>query len=140
MKNDNKLVLGKILGEIYRLQKSSDDSLCQVSNGQVYALLNGFEHAVDEELEMIGFVSAKKVEHVMDILDRIWIDKERLDSFKGYYDIEHELTAKDVDRSEAIRIIKYLKANDQFLEVIEKMDSSGSPTECRRFKLTDWDV
>lgn len=140
MKNESKLLLGKLLGELYRIQRSSSEVSCPASDGQIYALLNGFEDAVNEELESIGFVSSDKVKSVMDILEPIWIDPEKLSKFKGFYDIERDLEDRGVDRSDAIRILKYLKANHQFTEIIAKMDTSGSPSECRKFELSDWDV
>jgi hypothetical protein len=140
MENESKLLLGKILGEIYRIQRSSDEVSCPASDCQIYALLHGFEDAVNQELEMIGFISSDQVRSVVDVLEPIWQDKEQLKAFKGFYDIERELQNRGVDRSAAIRILKYLKANNQFTDIIGKMDSSGSPSECRRFDLSDWDV
>ncbi|MGZ4977010.1 MAG: hypothetical protein ACXV8O_07655 [Methylobacter sp.] len=140
MENESKLLLGKILGEIYRIQRSSEEVSCPASDCQIYALLNGFEDAVNQELEMIGFISSDQVRSVVDVLEPIWQDVEQLKAFKGFYDIERELQNRGVDRSAAIRVLKYLKANNQFIDIIGKMDSSGSPSECRRFDLSDWDV
>jgi len=140
MDKETKLFFGKILGEIYRTQRASDDIACPASSGQIYALLNGFESAVDQEFEMMGSISKEQVKAVMDVLDPIWMDQEKLANFKGFYDIERELQSRGVDRSDAIGILTYLKANHQFTEVIDKMDTSGSPTECRRFELSDWDT
>ncbi len=75
----------------------------------------------------------------MDVLEPIWADEEKLKNFRGFYDIERELEQRGVHRSDAIAILRYLKANHQFTDVIEKMDSSHSPSECRRFELTEWD-
>ncbi len=137
--NENKIFFGKILGEIYRMQQSSKDMSCP-SDAHIYALLNGFEDAINQELMYVGKISSTEVKSVMDVLDPIWKDQEKLNNFKGYYDIEHELEAKGVDRSAAIRILKYLKANGQFTEVIARMDTTYSPTECRTFELTNWDI
>ncbi|MEN8131689.1 MAG: hypothetical protein ABFS45_16175 [Pseudomonadota bacterium] len=140
MDKEQKLFLGKMLGEIYRMERANDNVACHVRSAHIYALLNGFEHAIDRELEMIGYVSKEKLKAVMDVLDPIWADRERLEKFKGFYDIERKLSAKGVDRGDAIAILTYLKANGQFTEIIDKMDSSHSPTECRTFELSDWDV
>ncbi|MCP5213004.1 MAG: hypothetical protein H6998_18970 [Hahellaceae bacterium] len=139
MDKDTKLLFGKILGEIYRIQMATDGVACPSSPGQVFGLLNGFELAVEQEIERMGFISKDQVKAVMDVLDPIWMDQEKLANFKGFYDIEDELNRKGVDRGEAIQVLTYLKANNQFEEVIEKMDSSGSPSECRRFELSEWD-
>ena len=140
MDKETKLFFGKILGEIYRIQRASDDIACPASSGQIYALLNGFEDAVDQEFEMMGNITKEQVKTVMDVLDPIWMDQEKLAAFKGFYDIERELQSRGVDRSDAIAILTYLKANHQFVEVIDKMDTSGSPSECRRFELSEWDT
>jgi hypothetical protein len=135
-----KLLLGKVLGEIYRLQNHSNAASCPASQAQIYALLHGFEHAIDEELEMIGYVSKADLKHVMDVLTPYFDDPGKLAAFKGFYDIERQLKAAGVERSQAIKILRYLNANDQFTNVIAKMDSSDSPTECRMFKLGDCDT
>lgn len=139
MDKDTKRLLGKLLGEVFRIQKASDDIACSASDGQIYALLNGFEDAVDEVLERVGEISSEKVRIVMDILDPIWQDQDKLNNFKGFYDIENDLKRQGVDRSDAIRILTYLRANHQFTDIIEKMDSSNSPSECRRFEISEWE-
>lgn len=139
MDEETKLFFGKILGEIYRIQRASDDIACPASSGQIYALLNGFEDAVDRELEMMGRISKEQVKAVMDVLDPIWTDREKLENFKGFYDIQVDLENRGVDRGAAMAILTYLKANRQFVEVIDKMDSSDSPSECRTFDLSEWD-
>lgn len=139
MEKETRLLFGKILGEVYRLQRDSENVSCPASSAQVYALLHGFESAIDDELEMIGEVSKEKLQATMDVLDPIWSDREKLEKFKGFYDIEHELDSKGVSRGDAIRILKFLKANHQFTEIIDKMDTSNSPSECRRFDLSEWD-
>jgi hypothetical protein len=140
MEQDHRVLLGKILGEIYRLQRGNEDVSCPASDSHIFALLNGFEGAINEELNRIGFVTEAEVRAVMDVLEPIWLDKEKLDAFKGFYDIEHKLEAVGVGRSKAIGILKFLHANQQFTDVIKKMDTSGSPIECRTFELDEWDV
>jgi hypothetical protein len=139
MDKETATFLGKILGEIYRIQRDSDQMSCGASDSQIYALRNGFEHAAREELERVGYVSEADLKSVMDVLDPIWLDKTRLEKFNGFYDIEDDLKEKGVDRYTAIRILRYLYSNHQFVELIKKMDSSGSPAECRRFELDEWD-
>lgn len=134
----NQILLAKILGEIYRTQLNSKVS-CPAGEAKVYGLLNGFEHVIDEELEGIGYVSQEALTAVINTLDSIFIDDKKLKSFKGFYDIEDDLRKKGVDRWQAIRILTYLNANHQFQELIAKMDTSGSPSECRTFKLDKWE-
>jgi len=135
----NKILLGKILAEVYRMQRKANMP-CSATDGQIYGLLNGFETAINEQLERIGYVSEAELMHVIDVLTPYWKEPAKLAEFKGFYDIEHELEAGGVDRAKAIPILRYLYANSQFHEVIAKMDSSDSPSECRTFKLTEWDA
>ncbi len=134
----NSVLLGKLLAEVYRLQKKADISTAD--DAHIYALKNGFESAIENEIERTGFISNAQVKHAMDVLTPYWEDKEKLDSFKGFYDIESKLAAGGVDRTDAIRIFRFLQANGQFTDVLEKMDSSGSPSECRTFEISEWDV
>jgi hypothetical protein len=138
MDKETGLILGKILGEIYRIQRSTEGISCSASDSHIFALLHGFEHAAKEEIERLGFVSEDQLKAVMDVLEPIWLNPEKLAEFKGFYDIERTLKSHGVDRSDAIRILTYLNANGQFTEVIDKMDSSGSPSECRKFDISKW--
>lgn len=133
----NQLLLGKILGEIYRLQRKTE-SPCSASDGTIYGLLNGFEETTQEELERVGFVTKEQVKHAADVLDAVWDDPEKMAAFKGFYDIEKELAAGGVDRMAAMKILTYFKANHSFQDLIAKMDTHGSPGECRTFELDKW--
>lgn len=135
----NRLLLAKLLGEIYRIQKQSGVP-CVAEDAQIYGLLQGFEDVVDEELARIGYVSKEKLSFVIDVLDSINRDDERVSAFRGFYDIEDELQKGGVDRVAAIRILTFLNANGQFNALIAKMDSSNSPHECRTFNLGPWDA
>ena len=123
MEKESRLLFGKILGEIYRFQRASDVVVCPSSQGRIYALLNGFEGALERELEVMGWISDQQVKAVTDSLLAVWQDKNRLNHFKGYYDLENELQRRNISREEAIKILTYLKANHQFVELIEKMNS-----------------
>lgn len=123
MEKESRLLFGKILGEIYRFQRASDVVVCPASQGRIYALLNGFEGALERELEVMGWISDQQVKAVTDSLLAVWQDKNRLNHFKGYYDLENELQRRNISREEAIKILTYLKANHQFVELIEKMNS-----------------
>lgn len=135
---ENKLLFGKLLGELYRIEKKVGMP-CPATEAQIYGLVNGFENVIEEELESLGYISNEKLTTVINVLTPYWEDPQKLASFKGFYDIEHQLSQRGIDRGEAKRILKYLYANGQFIEVIEKMDSSDSPCECRTFNLRDWD-
>jgi hypothetical protein len=132
-----KVAFGKILGEIYRLQRAQGVSL-PVDQGRVYGLLNGIERAIDEELESVGFISNAQVTHAQTVLDVHFYDSAKLDAFEGFYDVEAELEAGGVSRDDAIPILRYFLASRRYVELIEKMDSKNSPIECKNFSLDEW--
>lgn len=134
----SKLCFGKILGELYRIE-SNMGMACPASEATIYGLLNGIESVIDEEINSVGSIPNEKFTAVADVLTPYWNDRQKLAEFKGYYDIEPQLKSKGVNRGEAITVLKYFKANGQFIELIDKMDSSDSPCECRTFELSDWD-
>jgi len=137
LEQQNRLLLAKIIGELYRMQLRTSIP-CQARDARIYGLLKGFEQVIDEELEHIGFVSKKQVDHVINVLKPFWKDPEKLSKFKGFYDIEDALETGGVDRMTAAKILTYLNADMRFKEVIAKMDSSDSPVECKTFELDDW--
>ena len=133
----DKLMFGKLLGEIYRIQNHQGN--CYVDESVIYGLLHGFESTINEEIESIGYTSIEEVRAVMDILDEYHKDNDKLSGLKGYYDIEHKLKQVGIERYKAVEILTYLKANRQYEHVIEKFNSSNSPVECKTFELNEWD-
>lgn len=132
-----KILFGKLLGEIYRIQNRNGYS--PVSEARIYGLLNGFEGVINEEIDDIGIVTEEEVIKVMDILDTYHLDLDELENLSGYYDIESDLNKENISRSKAIKILTYLNANGQYDHVIKKFNSSNSPVECKTFELNDWD-
>ena len=118
MERDTKILLGKVLGEIYRIQKRIQSLPCPVDDGQVYGLVNGFETAIDHELESVGFITGKQVDAVADVLDPIFLDPEKLEEFGGFYDIESELKSRGVDRGTAAIILTYFYISVSFLALL----------------------
>lgn len=139
MEKETKLMFGKILGEIYRIQRRLETDACPVRKSTVYALLNGIEPIIDEEFSRIGFISSDQYNNMCKVLDSYFYNEEKLAQFKGFYDIENELEDLGIDRADAIKILSYLKSNGSYTELIEKMDSQYSPMECKRFDLSDYD-
>lgn len=128
-----KLVFGKLLGEMYRIQNKLEIATAGATE-RTFGLLKGIEECIDEELEGLSLISNKKVSALRAILEEIDSDPVRLKDFKGYYDIRYAIEAQGITRYESIQIIKYFKINHQFLDVIRKMDSNDSPIECRTFE------
>lgn len=140
MDRDTKIFLGKVLGEIYRIQKRINSLPCPADDSQVFGLVNGFESEIDRELESTGFITGEQVDAVADVLEPIFFDAAELEKFKGLYDIESELEDRGVDRATASVILTYFQMKGKFANVIAKMDSSGSPAECRTFEPSDFEV
>lgn len=132
-----KVVFGKILGEIYRLQRAGGLPVPS-DQGRIYGLLNGIEQAIDEELTSVGFISNAQISHAQAVLDRYFYDEDKLDAFQGFYDVEAELERGGVDRGDAIPILRYFLASGRYVDLIEKMNGKGSPIECKDFSLDEW--
>lgn len=135
---ESKLLLGKLLGEVYRLQKKVGMSLAY-GDSHTFGLLHGFESEINDAIERIGFISSTELDAAAEILDEIFIDENKVKNFKGFYDIEAKLESRGIDRSKAIKILSYFKSNGQFTNLIDKMNSIDSPVECREFDLDEWD-
>jgi hypothetical protein len=135
VERDQLLAFGKMLGETYRLQKRVNPEMVQVSDATIYGLLNGFEGVIERELSVDQTITEADLSAMCDVLDPYHNDSER--EFNGFYDIEHQLERKGINRMKAIDILTYFKANGQYEEVIDRMDTSGSPGECRRFNLRE---
>lgn len=133
MDNDTKRFLGKILGELHRTRRMLAKK--EPVDAHIYALTHGFESAIDAELEEVGWISNDDETAVGEVLDVIYRDQGKLEKFRGFYDIEDDLKARGIDRSKAIRILTKMKAEGAFSGMIHKMDSSHSPSECRRFEI-----
>ena len=133
----NTLANAKLLGELYRTQKRIDPSTCPVSDDVIYGLLNGIERVIEDEFN-VSLISKEDEEIVVSILNEYFVDAEKLNQLKGYYDIEHRLENQGIERWKAIKIITLLQAEDRFTNVIAKLNSSHSPVECKTFKIPDW--
>lgn len=125
------LLLGKILGEIYRMQRHV--GMSTEGPAVSYALCHGFEHVLTDTFREIGGITTAQV----DAVDKV-LDLQTPAAFKGFYDIEYKLQAEGVCRETAIRILTYLKATGLYDSIIDKMDCSRSPSECRTFDLDEW--
>ena len=138
MNKVNKILLGKILGEVYRLQKCTFCLPCLASDGRIYGLLNGIEREVDLELEEVGFVSDEKLEAAERILEE-YFDERKLEEIKSYGELEKKLSQNNIDKKSAVIILKYLYTQECFAKVIEKIDSIDLPIEFQNLNLDEYD-
>jgi len=130
MDTETKLFLGKILGEVYRMQKRAEVPV-PVADDTLYGLLNGFEFVIDEMLADLGHVTHEQLSAMEEVLDRYYKDPVALANLKGFYDIEDELKQRGISRGKAITLIKYFRAGEHFTAVLDKFDTSNSPGEVR---------
>ncbi len=141
MQNQNELwvkcALGRVLGEILRLEKRIDPEMVQCSDADIYGLINGLENVTERffpDTNNLNSVIVTKEDYtlVCDVLDEFY---DNPDSFKGCYDIEDKLGER-YDRTKTLKIITHLNLDGAYDNLISKMDSSGSPTELRTFDVS----
>lgn len=132
-----KLLLGKILGEIYRIQRKI--GIATEGQGVAFGLRRGIESVLEDTFRDIGGISIAQIEAVDSVLEEYFADPEKLSAFTGFYEIEPKLAALGVCRGTAITILKYKKATGPYDSVLDKMKGPGSPQECRTFELGRWD-
>ena len=140
MDQELKRAFGFLLGQIYRMQKriiDNDTDICPVDDATIYGLLNGIEPIIDANLPTNMEVNVDDLTAVSDVLQPYFDDPEKLAAFTGYNQIESELKLRGISRSKAILIFTYFQSNGNYTNVIEKMDSTSSPSECRTFPIHD---
>jgi hypothetical protein len=130
-------MLARVLGEAYRLQLLVKPNSCPVSDATIYGLLEGIEPVIDEAFDTEP-ITMEHINAVASVLDPIFHDADRLERFRGFYDIERDLELVGIDRSLAIKVLRYFHADGRYKSLIAKMDSTGSPVECRTFELDEW--
>ena len=123
---------GRILGEVYRLQKRIDPDMCQASEADVYGLLNGIERNVEYHL----FREQEPIDPAF--VDAVY---DGLESDNGYYGLAGVLESKGfkVDKSKIKRVLKWIQADGRYPEAIEKVQSSNSPAELKNLTLNEYE-
>ena len=135
MNGELKLAVGKILGEVYRIQLHMKPAICRVSKAEIYGCLSGIEQVIDEQIDDAdGLITRQDYDRMNSVLS----SAEENRDFKGFYDIEPQLGA--MGRTKARALLTYIKSKRCFLGVIAKMDSQNSPGECKTFDLKDEDI
>ena len=141
MVTDEKLLLGRLLGEVFSLRKAQGLPVRE-SEATVYGLLKGFESAIKEILPE-EIVTIEQEEAVGDILDPIFLDPTKLAAFKGYYDIEHDFQTAGIDRMTAVKCFRKFRLEGRFTSVIDKIEAGrtgGSPVECLNLTVRPEDL
>lgn len=137
MDKEQKLIFGKILGEIYKTQQLIKGE--EKPDAITYGLLSGLETVIDKELSNLELVTKEEINKVDEILNSYFDDGEKETAFSGYYTIESQLRDANISRSKAIKILKLFLAEDRYTTLIKKMNSNNSPSECKNFELKNYD-
>lgn len=74
MEHEMKLALGRIIGNLYKIQREQG---VNVSEAKVFGLLNGFQEEIDNELDNLEFYSNEKINLVCDELDPYYKHKKK---------------------------------------------------------------
>jgi len=137
-----RFALGRIMGEIFRIQKRVDSEMCPCGDADIYGLINGIEESIDRYVpaDVTGpeqnIVTKEQFNFMCEILDKYWKCPEE---FGGYYTIESKVE-KHISRTQALKIFTYLNLSSSYAELMEKMDSSGSPLELRRLDADKYEI
>lgn len=118
MERDVQLALGKILGEIYRVQK--EQGICEVSDARIMGLLNGFQQALESELEDLDYFSNEEVNVVADYLKPYWTGEKAMSELPTLVEARLELERKGVSHGRLLTILEYLHANGRYTTEIKK--------------------
>ena len=133
---------GKLLGEIYRIQRrldvefKSDKShqLCKADDKTIYGLLEGIEEAINPEIEG-DLVSQKDSQAIVSLFHK---HLDNLDQLKGYYtNFEPELQKQGIGRDTFLRVAYYLRFFEMYNPILDGIDTNDSPGECRKITKPD---
>ncbi|WP_281976056.1 hypothetical protein [Halobacillus litoralis] len=130
MEQEQKLVLGKILGETYRLQK--EQGICQETDATIFGLLNGFEETLNAQMTNLGIITVDEVEKVADYFSTYWKGEEKLDDLPSYKTVQMSMERHGIREHKFGQILKYLYACNRFTVEIEKLG--------RNMKLSEYDI
>jgi hypothetical protein len=119
VERDLQLALGKILGETYRTQKTQ--GICEVSDGTIYGLLNGFQEAIDSELGNLDYIEEFEISLVSDYLTPYWNGEKELSELPSFLDFRISLEREGIKHGRLITILTYLRATGRFTTEIDKL-------------------
>lgn len=137
MDRETKKAFGLIMGDLYEIKSLLKN--VKPNKDILYGLKNGFEEVIDEAIDATWWISKDDVSNASKILNAYFKDSTKLAELKGYYDMEEDFLAVNIDRIKARYIMKYFYIRHQFTSVINKMDSSDSPQELRGILDERWD-
>ncbi len=138
MDDEVKVLFGRILGEILRMQRLNGSQTYREPDYKIYGLINGIESVIDEYINPLVTNEQERI-----LVETLNSYVDRPDDFEGYYTIENELRDRGfgdgLDARVAARdLFTKFKARGMFLNLIKKMDSDErTPDELRNIKDID---
>jgi hypothetical protein len=126
MEDSNKYFFGKILGEIFRLQKYAG---LPVDQRDIDGLCEGVEEVVDSFLTERKILTRQQSDHVATVLSQFEDSESKFAELKGFYQIKDELEKGGVDRWTTMRAFRYFKSCGAFTETMNKICRGDSPQE-----------
>lgn len=128
MEKELKLALGKILGEVYRLQIQAEPNIASTSGATAYGLINGFEETINEQLENLKEITSIDVQKVRGVLQPIFDDPNRRISgsyeFKQlkYDEVWQQANSKGIEEAKFTIVLNYFMANDEYVGLLKAIE------------------
>ena len=120
MQKEQKQLLGKILGEVYKMHDRRGLHY-PASKATIYGLTHGMETIIDDELDRIGWVSSEAMQAIMAIFASISDNPTKLAAFEGYADISDRLAAAKISKETLITVVKYMQADFMYPEMVHRI-------------------
>ncbi|WP_046179797.1 hypothetical protein [Domibacillus tundrae] len=111
MDKDLTLTLGKVLGELYEIQKQQ--GISKVDNGHIYGLLNGFEEALMKEFGNLNFINKEEVDVVFRYFSPYIEAGTETDELPPFDNMRAQMEKHGMDQDQFITILRYLNASDR---------------------------
>ena len=136
MQKEQKQLFAKIVGEIYKLQTACNMD-CDASPATIYGLLNGMEQTINDELEMLGWISENESRLIMAIFAEIYDNNARRRAFKGYDQISAKVKAAGIEKYKVIMIVRQLQMEEIYPEITDRILYEISPAGIEQFELKE---
>lgn len=103
-----KIVLGKVLGELYEIQKKQ--GIKKVDEGHIFGLLNGFEEALNNEFEHLNLITEEEVNRVAHYFAPYVEAEEETKELPPFASMQSDLEKQGIGQARFITILRYLNA------------------------------
>lgn len=115
MDKEIKLLLGKVLGEIYEIKNALPQFKDKIDDDKIYALKNGFEFIIDKEVFDYK-VSTEECINLVDTISPIFYNKD-LDEVSKYKNIEEKIKGLNFDKEKLDLLFEYFYKKGAFKSI-----------------------